>query len=196
MSHTPQGVDRLLIRPARYARQLLEVGVGQITGKTPNRVNQHKGHDTTTSSTREIASKRAPPTFSQANIRKLLFLVRTGLSPHKGANRDGRTVTGHTPQGVDRLLIRPATERPAGVAGCRTYQRKDTNPVRAGLGHDTPLTPILASLHEAPPILTEQVLHRTRAPMAPRREDCCLRRFPLLSHRHRSLSARSPSCPR
>ena len=77
----------------------------------------------------------------------------------RGANRDGRTVTGHTPQGVDRLLIRPATERPAGVAGCRTYQRKDTNPVRAGLGHDTPLTPILASLHEAPPILTEQVFH-------------------------------------
>ena len=61
MSHTPQGVDRLLIRPARYARQLLEVGVGQITGKTPNRVNQHKGHDTTTSSTPETASKRHPP---------------------------------------------------------------------------------------------------------------------------------------
>ncbi len=47
MSHTPFGVDRFLIRPTRYARPLLATGVGQIIGKTPNRVSQHKGHDTT-----------------------------------------------------------------------------------------------------------------------------------------------------
>ena len=64
----------------------------------------------------------------------------------RGANRDSTTVTGHTPQGVDKLLIRPATQTPSRrQRRCRTYQRKDTNPVRAGLGHDTPLTPILAA---------------------------------------------------
>ncbi len=49
MGHTPQGVDRLLIRPARRARLLLGVGVGQIKAKT-HEVSQIMGHDTTTSS--------------------------------------------------------------------------------------------------------------------------------------------------
>jgi len=51
---------------------------------------------------------------------------------------------------VDKLLIRPATERP-GMAPwrCRTYQVKDTR-VRVGPGHDTAaefgLVPFLGSV--------------------------------------------------
>ena len=42
---------------------------------------------------------------------------------------------GHTPW-VDKLLIRPATERPGASRRCRTYHGKDTK-VRVFSGHDT-----------------------------------------------------------
>ena len=66
---------------------------------------------------------------------------------------------GHTPQGVDKLLIRPATQTPSRrQRRCRTYLRKDTK-VRVVSGHDTTADANPGGLYKAPLILTEQVVH-------------------------------------
>ena len=62
--HPLVGVDRLLIRPARYARSALVVGVGQIKPKT-HEVSQIVGHDTTTSSQPEDLKGHPPYSHSQ-----------------------------------------------------------------------------------------------------------------------------------
>ena len=66
----------------------------------------------------------------------------------------------HTPCGVDKLLIRPATETPRQASRwCRTYQVKDTK-VRVVSGHDTTADANPGGLYKAPLILTEWSVHR------------------------------------
>ena len=98
-----------------------------------------------------------------ANIRKPLFSCGNWASASQGANRDGRTVMSHTPCGVDKLLIRPATETPSRRRGGVGHITAKTQRSECSRVTTPPLTPNPGGLYKAPPILTECSVHRFRS---------------------------------
>ena len=77
--------------------------------------------------------------------------------------------------GVDKLLIRPATERPGGATAVSDISRQKTQMVRVFSGHDTAADAYPGNLSEAPLILTEcsALLLRVRKPPAPQNLSQC-----------------------
>ena len=66
----------------------------------------------------------------------------------------------HTPQGVDKLLIRPATKTPSRRHGGVGHITVKTQKVRVFSSHDTAADAYPGNLSEAPLILTECSVRR------------------------------------
>ena len=75
MGHTLLG-GQASDQASAVCRPVLAVGVGQIIGKTPNRVSQNKGHDTATST--ELDQPLKAPSYSHSQNRGWFWWLEVG----------------------------------------------------------------------------------------------------------------------